>query len=86
MHHINADKLSQFTDKLILADIIPEVAVLELSEISLLRIYNSCVSKSSYAADTMADSGRLSCLLYMQNADKQISWLLQCHPCVIIKL
>ena len=44
MHRINADKLSQFTDKLILADIIPEVAVLKLSEISLLRTYNSCVS------------------------------------------
>ena len=44
MHRINADKLSQFTDKLILADIIPKVAVLKLSEISLLRIYNSCVS------------------------------------------
>ena len=38
MHRINADKLSQFTDKLILADIIPEVAVLKLSELSLLRI------------------------------------------------
>ena len=85
MHRINADKLSQFTDKLILADIIPEVAV-KLSEISLLRIYNSCVSKASYAADTMAVSGRLSCLLYMQNADKQIPWLLQCHPRVMINL
>ena len=38
MHRINADKLSQFTDKLILADIIiPEVAVM-LSKIVLLRI------------------------------------------------